>query len=253
MKRVAIIQARTGSTRLPRKVLTDLDGAPMLARVVQRVGRAKSIDEVVIATTELASDDEIVVVARQHGAGVFRGSENDVLSRYVGAAHQAGADMVVRITADCPLIDPAVIDKVVNTLCNDAATADYASNVIVRTYPRGLDVEALFVDVLKRIDRRARSQAAREHVTHYLLREEPSLFSICSIVDAQDNSDLRWTVDEPADFDAVLHIFRDLRLGARDLSYREILAWVRDHPELAARNAGVQQKDVLTRPIGPHH
>ena len=139
----------------------------------------------------------------------------------------------------------------VETLCADAAAADYASNVFRRTYPRGLDVEALFADVLMRIDRRARSAAAREHVTHYVLQEQPALFSIRSIVDEQDNSDLRWTVDEPADLDAVRRIFGDLRLGEREASYRDVLAWVREHPEIAALNAGVRQKESLSSSMVP--
>jgi spore coat polysaccharide biosynthesis protein SpsF len=242
VKRVAIIQARTGSVRLPGKVLADLAGQPMLAHVVRRVSLARSIDQVAIATTELAADDAIVEMAESLGIAAFRGSETDVLARYVGAARQFKADVVVRLTADCPLLDPGVIDRVVNALCAKADQTDYVSNVIDRTYPRGLDAEALFADVLERIDRRARSAAAREHVTYYLRSEHPELFSLRSIVDVDDNSDLRWTVDEPADLELVRSIFKELELATADRPYREVLGWVRQHPAAATVNAHVRQK-----------
>lgn len=242
MIRVAILQARAGSTRLPRKVLADLAGRPMLAQIIARLERCRRLDRIVVATTDRSADDEVAAVARRAGAGVFRGSEQDVLSRYVGAAREAGADLVVRITADCPLIDPATVDRVVDALRDDPASADYASNVVERTYPRGLDVEALFRDTLERLHRRAVSAPSREHVTHYVLRERPDLFTLRSVVDTDDNSDLRWTVDEPADLQMVTSIYSALDLGMRDIPYGGILGWLRAHPEVARINAHVAQK-----------
>lgn len=242
MKRVAIIQARTGSTRLPRKVLMDLGGMPMLQHVVRRVRLARSIDEVVVATTTSSDDDDVAALGAGLDVRVFRGSEEDVLSRYRGAAAAAAAEVVVRVTADCPLLDPGVIDRVVDQLCASPDAADYASNVVERTFPRGLDVEALFVDTLERVDRRARSASAREHVTYYILREQAALFTIHSIADATDNSDLRWTVDEPADLELVRLIYRELDLATTALAYGEVIAWARRHPAAAVLNAHVTQK-----------
>jgi spore coat polysaccharide biosynthesis protein SpsF len=241
VRRVAIIQARTGSTRLPGKVLTDIAGRPMLERVVERVLRSGRIDAVVVATTAHAADDAVAALAGRLGAGVFRGEEQDVLSRYVGAARQARADLVVRVTADCPLLDPDVLARVVDAACA-APAVDYASNVITRTFPRGLDVEALFIDVLERVARVASSPAAREHVTHHILRERPDLFTTRSVEDDVDNSDLRWTVDEAADLEMVRQLYAALPLERGGTAYHELCAWVRAHPAVAGINAHVSQK-----------
>jgi spore coat polysaccharide biosynthesis protein SpsF len=222
--------------------MADLAGAPMLQHVISRVMAARTIDEVVVATTSASRDDEVAMLAAGLGVQVFRGSEDDVLGRYHGAASAVDAGVIVRVTADCPLLDPAVIDVVVDGLCISPEQADYASNVIDRTYPRGMDVEALFRDTLDRVHRRAQSAAAREHVTHFILREQPALFTVRSIVDAADNSDLRWTVDEPADLDLVRLIYRELDLAARTVPYRDVLTWARQHPAAAALNAHVAQK-----------
>lgn len=242
VKRIAIIQARTGSTRLPRKVLADVLGASMLSRVISRVRQARAIDGIVVATTTHDDDEPVAALAETLGVGVFRGSEHDVLGRYRGAAAVAEADVVVRVTADCPLLDPAVIDRVVEELCARSADVDYASNVVQRTYPRGLDVEALFRDTLERLHRRARTAAAREHVTYYLLREQPALFAIHSVVDSADNSDLRWTVDQPEDLELVRLMYRTLNLGAVIRPFADVVAWARRHPEACAMNAHVEQK-----------
>src|SRR5262249_11824467 len=147
---VAIVQARMGSSRLPGKIVVDLAGKPMLVRQIDRMREATRIDEIVIATTDRAIDDPIVALGAKEGVPVFRGSENAVLSRSVGAARAHRAHIVVRITADCPLLFGAVIDRVIEQLVTDAA--DYASNTIERTYPRGLDTEALTAETLFRID-----------------------------------------------------------------------------------------------------
>src|SRR5688500_8132039 len=139
MKVVAVVQARAGSTRLPGKVLMDVAGRPMLARIMHRVAAASRVDEVVLATSDLDRDDPVAELAASEGFGVFRGSEEDVLGRFAGAARAADADVVVRITGDCPLIAPEVIDEVVTRLVDDGA--DYASNVLRRTFPKGLDAE----------------------------------------------------------------------------------------------------------------
>jgi spore coat polysaccharide biosynthesis protein SpsF len=221
---VAIVQARMTSTRLPGKVLMDLAGAPMLEREIDRIRAAATIDEVVVATTVNATDDPVVDLARARGVRVFRGDEHDVLSRYLGAAAEADADVVVRVTADCPLLDPGVIDRVVRALDREA---DYASNVVERTFPQGLDCEALHRDVLERVGRLATSQPAREHVTWLVYAERPELFVRRDVLDPEDNSDLSWTVDRPEDLEHVRDLYARFGLAERALPYTEIVAGVR--------------------------
>lgn len=227
---VAIVQARMTSTRFPGKVLAELAGAPMLAQELRRLAAARSIDEIVVATTRNAADDPVAKLATSEGTRVFRGDEHDVLGRYVEAAHEARADVVVRITADCPLLDPGVVDRVVEALAEDA---DYSANVIERTFPLGLDCEALHLETLDRVAALSESLASREHVTWLINNERPKLFTRVSVVDEEDNSDLRWTVDEPADLEVVRRLYARFQLAERRLPYRELIDAVRNDPELA--------------------
>jgi len=244
MKTAIIIQTRMTSTRLPGKVLMEVAGRPMLEQQLRRLRECKEADELVVATTTNRTDDPVVALAEKAGARWFRGSEDDVLSRYAGAAREAKAEVVVRITSDCPLIDPGVSDRVMRELKAHAGDCDYSHNIIPRTYPRGLDTEAFFRDTLERLDRLSSSQAAREHVTHFLLEERPELFVTRSVADTEDNSDLRWTVDTSDDLAMVRRIYEELGLGERVAPYREVLKHVRAHPEIAALNAHVRQKAV---------
>jgi spore coat polysaccharide biosynthesis protein SpsF len=221
---VAILQARMTSTRLPGKVLMDLAGAPMLERELDRIRAAESIDEIVVATTGNASDDPVAELARRQGARVFRGDERDVLSRYLGAAAEADADVVVRVTADCPLLDPGVVDRFVHAL---DPGVDYASNVVERTFPQGLDCEALHRDVLERVGRLATSPAAREHVTWLIYAERPELFVRRDVTDPEDNSDLSWTVDRPEDLERVRELYANFGLAERTPPYSDLIAAVR--------------------------
>ncbi|MCH7725004.1 MAG: glycosyltransferase family protein [Planctomycetes bacterium] len=236
MKVVAIIQARMGSSRLPGKILSDILGRPMLAHQLDRVKRAK-VDEIVLATTRNSEDDQIVELAQNQGVTWFRGDEHDVLSRFVGAARQSRADVVIRLTGDCPLIDPGVIDLVIKELTASDAACDYAANLLERTYPRGLDVEALFLDVLERIGRMAKSRESREHVTLFCRSERPELFSMRSVTNSEDNADLRWTVDTQADLQLVRRIYQELDLSNTLLGYRDVVLHVRQHPELQHINS----------------
>jgi spore coat polysaccharide biosynthesis protein SpsF len=241
MRRVAIVQARMTSTRLPGKVLRDLMGTPMLSRQLARIRRARRIDAIVLATTTNATDDPVADLGRRESVFVHRGSEDDVLARYVGAAREAKAEVIVRVTADCPLIDGVVLDTVVAAL--EAEPLDYASNVLGRrTYPRGLDVEAFHADVLERVNRLATSRPAREHVTWFIHAERPELFLSKNVPGPRDDSDLRWTVDTPEDFELVETLYQRLDLARREVPHDEIVAFVRAHPELARINMGVQQK-----------
>lgn len=238
MTTVAIVQARMGSSRLPGKVLAELGGTSMLGCVVGRLRRAQTIDDIVIATSIDPADEAVVREAQRLGVGVFRGSETDVLARYLGAARRAEAEVIVRVTSDCPLLDPGVVDLVVGGLGWDV---DYASNTHRRTYPRGLDVEAMYRDTLERIAAEATSAQAREHVTAYLL-EAPYAFRVRQVCDDHDHSDLRWTVDTPEDLEVVRMIY-DL-MGDEPLAYPQLVERVRAQPHLIAHNAHVVQKLV---------
>lgn len=216
----AIIQARMGSTRLPGKALVDLEGAPMLARVIERSRRARTIAQVVIATTTKSDDDPIVACGRQIGVDVFRGDEADVLDRYYQAARHYGFDVVARITSDCPLIDPGLVDEVLQPLLDRASPVDYSANTLCRTYPRGLDVQACPIGTIERAWREARTSHEREHVFPYVY-EHPELFRFFSVSDSVDRSDLRWTVDTADDLAFVRKVYR--ALGATDFTWRDVL------------------------------
>ena len=238
MRTVAIIQARTGSTRLPGKVLRPLLGEPLLSHVVRRTARASLVDEVVVATTRLAADQPIVDLGRAEGWPVVRGSEADLLDRYLLAARSERADRVVRITSDCPLIDPVLIDDVVAAL--DREGADYASNSLEpRTYPRGLDVEAMTFAALVLADSQDRDPASREHATPWL-RTHPELVRVVRVAADVDRSEHRWTVDTPEDYELVRRIYE--AMGNDRFGWLEALAVVEAHPGWSDLNRHVVQK-----------
>ena len=239
MKVVAIIQARLGSTRLPGKVLLDLAGEAMLTRVVRRVSRAERVDEVIIATTTEKRDDELVEFCRKQGWPCFRGSENDVLNRYHGAAKAYQADRVVRITSDCPLVDPRVIDGVLEGL--ELQASDYASNTIRRTYPRGLDAEAFTFATLEKAWKEDLDPALREHVTQYIVRN-PGQFGITQMSYDENWSHLRWTVDTPEDFDLVQKIYA--HFGHDEFAWTDVLPVLAAHPDWEKINQEIEQKAV---------
>jgi len=243
MRTVAIVQARMGSVRLPGKVLADLDGEPMLARCLNRAARAQSLDELVVATTTRPADDVLERLCAARGWPCFRGSEDDVLDRYYRAARAHRADAVVRITSDCPLIDPGLIDEVVRTFACEPADLDYVSNFVPeRTYPRGLDTEVLHLAALERAWREDDNPAWREHVSEYVLHH-PEQFRIRGVTHQPSLAHLRWTVDTPEDLQLLRRIFT--HFGHDRFDWREVLAVVRKHPDWAALNAHVQQKQVV--------
>lgn len=244
---VAIVQARLGSSRLRGKVLEPIAGHSMLARVVERLRYADAIDRVVIATTTAASDDAVAREAETLGCGVFRGSEDDVLARYAGAARAFDAGVIVRVTSDCPLLDAAVVDEVCGLLA--IGGCDYASNTHTRSFPRGLDVEAFHRDVLERMDRMATSQPAREHVTAHVL-EYPARFVTRQLVALQDDSDLRWTVDTAEDLAHVRALVEKCGAGVH-VPYRTLVERVRARPDLLAMNANIAQKPTFARAPTP--
>ena len=238
MKIVAIIQARMGSSRLPGKVLQDIQGETMLARVVTRVQRARAIGMVLVATSDGSADDRIVQECRRCSVPVFRGSEDDVLDRYFRAAQWAKADVVVRVTSDCPLIDPEITDKVVRAFL--AGRPDYASNTMIRTYPRGLDTEVMTRQALERAWHAADQPYQRAHVTPYIY-EHPEEFDLLSVEGDVDRSQHRWTVDTPEDLEFVRAIYARLN-DRKEFLAPDVFALLEREPELMELNRWIEQK-----------
>lgn len=238
---VAIVQARLGSSRLPAKVLLDLCGRTALERCLSRVRRVPGVDEVVVATSEATADDVIALAARRLGYPVCRGSEHDVLSRYAKAAREHRAEIVLRFTSDCPLLDPAVSVLPLGLLSRGGF--DYASNTLTRRLPRGLDTEVMLASALARADRDAADAAEREHVTMHLYRNR-DVFRCGEAVPEglPDLSSYRWTLDTLDDYRFLFSVFEALGVHAEEASMRDVLDLLSRHPELASINAHVAQK-----------
>jgi len=244
MKTVAIVQARMGSTRLPGKVMMTAAGDPLLEHLLMRLRRSKRADDIVVATTELEKDDPVASLAKRLGVNVWRGSEDDVLARYHGAALNASADAIIRVTGDCPLIDPAIVDLVASKFLDSQSTIDYASNTLERTYPRGLDCEVFSFAALEEAHLKATDPMEREHVTPYIWRR-PERFRIAQVTQDRDLSGHRWTVDTPEDFELVRRLLEALVPVRLDFNLEDILAVLEDHPDWLRINADVPQKEVL--------
>jgi spore coat polysaccharide biosynthesis protein SpsF len=241
VKKVAIIQARTGSTRLPGKVLMDIAGETMLAHVVQRTQRARLIDALVVATTDLPGDDAIVDECARIGAAVFRGHEHDVLGRYYEAAVAQSADMVVRITADCPLTDPELVDSHIERMLTSWRKADLVTNMMRQTFPLGLAVEAMPFDALQRMHRMSDSAELREHVTT-LAYERPELFSTSHVLYARELSHMRWTVDTPQDLDFIRRVFGEF--PDNHFNWEQVLPILARHDDWMDINNPVRRRPV---------
>ncbi|MBN2556282.1 MAG: glycosyltransferase family protein [Anaerolineales bacterium] len=244
MKRriVAIIQARMGSQRLPGKVLLDIHGKPMLQRVLERVAGSKLIDQIVVATTTEDGDDPIERFCQSLGHHVVRGHPSDVLDRYMQAALAEHADIIVRLTADCPLLDPGVIDMTIQALLDTDPPADLALNRIPgsRTFPIGLDAEVCTLQALRRAWEEADQPYQREHVLPYLY-EVPGRFRVLQVDHVRDYGTLRWTVDTPEDLQLVRQVYADFAPD-EDFSWLQVLDYFTDHPEVAALNSAVVHK-----------
>lgn len=231
-----------GSTRLPGKALTMIKGKPMLDRVLQRVRGARSVDATVVATTSQSQDDAIVEFCRMNECDFFRGSEDDVLDRYRMAAREFEADVVVRITSDCPLMDPAVIDKTVTAFLDAQPPIDYAANTLEpRTFPRGLDVEVMSRSALGKAWKEDKDPVSREHVTPYIYRH-PESFALYRVQNDRDVSRFRWTVDTPEDLAFMEEVYQSF--DDDDFGQSEVLSLLEKRPELTRINAGVQQKSI---------
>jgi spore coat polysaccharide biosynthesis protein SpsF len=244
MRVVAIIQARMGSTRLPGKVLKPILGKPMLVHIVERLRKVAKINEVVVATSEEKINDSIRKICEENKISCFSGSENDVLDRFYKAARVHKANVVIRITADCPLVDPALIDKVLTLflrsknydfigVATGAGVADKKFDGY--RYPDGLDTEVFSFSVLETAWREAKEPLEREHVTPFIWKR-PNRFKLGSYKSDIDYSKMRWTVDNQEDFEVVSAIYAELYPKKLDFNMNDVLNFFKKNPKLLKKN-----------------
>lgn len=237
------VQARIGSTRLPGKVLKPVLGKPLLFYLTERLARVKQADSFVILTSTKNEDDCIVAFCEKQGIPYFRGPEEDVLARYHQAAIARRPDAIVRITADCPLIDPASVDEVIAVYKNEFPQWDYVSNSLQRTFPRGLDTEIFSFEALDKAAHHATNQNEREHVTVYLYRH-PELFHIKNVASPINLSQHRWTVDTVEDFQLIQLLLEELYPNNPHFHLQDVLKVLQRHPEWQKINAHIEQKRI---------
>ena len=239
---LAILQARTSSTRLPGKVLKQILGRPMLALQLERNLRSKNIDKLVVATSDRPDDQPIADLCEEIGVECFRGSLNDVLDRYYQAALKSKADHIVRLTGDCPVADPVVIDRVIEFY--HSGDYDYVSNIFEPTFPHGLDVEVFRFEALKTAWQEATLPAQREHVAPFIWRQ-PDRFKLANFKHTENLSHHRWTVDEPEDFELITAIYEGLYPTNPEFDMEAIVSFLNDHPDLQNINRGFHRNTGL--------
>ncbi|MEH2269293.1 MAG: glycosyltransferase family protein [Nostoc sp.] len=241
MKTVIIVQARMTSTRLPGKVLKKVLDKPLLEYQIERLKRVKLADEIVIATTINSTDLPIIELCNRLSVPYFRGSENDVLARYHGAAKEYHADVVVRITSDCPLIDPQVIDKLIQFYLDYRYKYDYVSNCLERSYPRGMDTEVFSFLALHQAFLEAIEEPDREHVTPFIYMQ-PERYRLTQVVYSENQSLHRWTVDTADDFELIKRIIEALHPKIPKFTLEDCLDLLKQYPDWPLINAHVEQK-----------
>lgn len=243
MKTVVIIQARMNSTRLPGKAMLKIADKTVLEHVVTRVKQSRLIDEIIIATTTKQEDDIIVEESKKIGVKSYRGSEEDVLSRYYYAAKENSADIIIRITSDCPLIDPEIIDLVINFYKENEydIVANASSNLSERTFPRGLDVEIFSFKQLEIAFLKANEKYQREHVTPYIYENAEKVYYYKNDVDYSQH---RWTLDTDDDYKLISKIYSELYKGVHDFYLKDIIKLFERKPDLFEINAHVEQKKL---------
>lgn len=240
-----IIQARMGSSRLPGKVMINICGKPVIEHVIERLKMSKVLDDIIIATTDSLKDNVIVQQAKKNGVKWFCGSEEDVLSRYYYAAKENNLDTIVRITADCPLIDPVILDNVVEFYNkNNYLLVTNAGNIEEqRTYPRGLDVEVFSFEIIEQVFNIAKKLHQREHVTPYIYENYGD--KIYYYKNDIDYSNYRWTLDTEEDLELITIIFNNFysKYG-QDFGFKDILRFIQMNPQLTKINENIEQKRI---------
>lgn len=246
MKIGAIIQARTSSSRFPKKVLQSLpygSDTCVLQQDIRRVKKSKLIDDVIIATSVNLDDDEIVEVAIKEDTPYFRGSLDNVLERYYGAASKFHLDVIVRITSDCPCVDWNIIDEVIQSHLDSGA--DYTSNALIESFPRGIDCEVFNYDVLEEAYLNANEKYEKEHVTPYIYKTNPDKFKINKIVSSQDNSKVRITLDTPQDYALLCVIYDNLYYENNFFTLKDVFELFEEKPWIKFINEDIIQKKVF--------
>lgn len=243
---LALLQARTTSTRLPGKVLLPLLGRPMFLRQVERVKRSSMINKLVIATSADQSDDHLARLCEDEGIVFFRGSLDDVLDRFYRAAELEQPEHVVRLTGDCPLMDPALIDRIIAYHLDQGF--DYTSNTIVPTFPDGLDIEVFRFPCLEEAWREAELPSEREHVTLFMINR-PERFKLGVYFNERDLSHLRWTVDERLDYELIKLIFENLYHHNPEFTAEDVLGFLQANPDLATMNSAYQRNEGLQKSL----
>ena len=239
---VAIIQARMGSSRLPAKVMKSVAGRPMIDHVIQRARNISGVHQVVVATSKNAAEGPLVEhVSSMPEVALFRGPEDDVLTRYYEAAAAFEADIVMRITGDCPLLSPRTSTHVLEAYLKNRTLCDYVSNTLRRTFPRGLDTSVMGFDTLERAHKQATTRAQREHVT-VVIWSNPKQFNLLNIYDRRDRHHHRWTVDTAEDLELVRKIYDALSHGSNIFEYDEVLKLLERHPQWQKINSHIPQK-----------
>lgn len=241
---LAVLQARISSSRLPRKVLLPILGKAMLLRQVERITRSREIDRLVVATSTDPSDAELASLCEAAGISCFRGNLTDVLDRFVHAARPHRPKTVVRLTGDCPLTDPEVIDEVIRFF--DAGGYDYVSNIRPPTFPDGLDVEVMRFACLEEAGLEAVLPSEREHVTPFL-RLRPERYRVGNVARPVDLSHLRWTVDEPQDLEFVRQVYERLYPAKTDFTMHDVMHLIKQEPAIEALNALSSRKEALEK------
>lgn len=237
------VQARMGSTRLPGKVLKPVLGKPLLFYLAERLDRVKCADAYVILTSTKSEDDPIAAFCENRGIAYYRGPENDVLARFHQAAAARCPDAIVRITGDCPFIDPEIVDEVISAYKNEYPQWDYVSNTLQRTFPRGLDTEIFSFATLDKTFHQATDPSEREHVSLYMYRH-PELFRLKNVACPFNLSQHRWTVDTIEDFQLIQLLLEELYPQNPHFLLKDILEALKQHPEWNEINAHVEQKST---------
>ena len=245
MKVYAIIQARCGSTRFPDKVFADINGNPLIWHSVNRLRQAKKIDKIIIATTVSPKDDKIEEWCKENGVDFFRGSEENVLNRYYSASEAFPSDYVVRITADDPFKEPAVIDAVITKLIEEGY--DHVTDNLPPSFPEGLDCEAFTKKALDQSERDAETNFEREHVTQYIYHH-PEIFKIGNVSCDRNLSHLRWTIDKEVDLEMVRAVYAKRNpKNTGILLMDEILQILKDNPEIEKINSEVERSAMYKK------
>lgn len=235
-----IIQARMGSTRLPGKVIKKIEGKPVLAHVIERLKMVKGV-KIILATTNKKEDDILEKITKKCQISVFRGSENDVLDRFYQAAKLFNVDPIVRITADCPLIDPGIVEAVIELYFKN--NLDHVCNSHPPTFPDGMDVEALSFKVLEECWQKAKTPEDREHVTTYIFKNQQK-FKVANFSSNENFYDVRLALDEKEDFILIKKIYKELYKNNPSFGFKEIMELIKNKPELVKINQKVNSYPI---------